>query len=86
LRVSLLAAMPAISSFHEATKDAAPSFWSVAASAETSTPAFPNRPSVSSASPPLEGRGALSSPWLPKARRVASGMVLTVFGAASALT
>src|SRR5207244_6058597 len=52
LRVWLLSTRHARSSFHEATKAAAPSRWSSAASAFTSTPALAKRSRISSASPP----------------------------------
>src|SRR6266849_8954833 len=86
LRVLLLSTRHARSSFHEPTKEAAPSRWSSAASAFTSTPACAKRPRTSSASPPSCGSMAPMSPWSASASSVFSGMVFTEWGAASDFT
>src|SRR5438552_2832896 len=86
LRVWLLSTRHARSSFHEATKAAAPSRWSSVASAFTSTPALAKRPRTSSASPPSWGSMAPISPWSASASSVFSGMVFTEWGAASDFT
>src|SRR5207253_8620443 len=51
-KAAVLEAITSISSIHEATKDLAPSSWSVVARASTSTPAAANRASTFSLSPP----------------------------------
>ena len=68
-------------SFHESVKLFAPSDWSLAPRAATSTPAASNSASVASASPPSVGIGASTAPWSWKATSVDSGIVLTVWGA-----
>src|SRR4051794_26800959 len=68
-------------SSHDLTKFRAPSDWSVAASASTSTPADSNCANVASASPPSAAIGSPTRPWSSKARSVDSGIVLIVCGA-----
>src|SRR4051794_24112250 len=68
-------------SSHDLTKFWAPSDWSVAASAPTSTPADSNCANVASASPPSAAIGSPTRPWSSKARSVDSGIVLIVCGA-----
>src|SRR5262245_54531221 len=85
-RTALLEAMTPSSSFQAATKDFAPSSWSFAARASTLTPAFSNRASTASLSPPSGESVPPMSPWSASALSVASGIVFTVKGAASDLT
>ena len=83
---AVFAAIPARSSFHDFTNAFAPSSWSLAASASTSTPARTKRMMTSSQSPPSSGRGGPSFPWSANAFSVPSGIVFTVRGDASAST
>ena len=79
--------MQAIRSFQDLTKDAAPSFWSCAASAIDIDPGLREAGQHLLA---IRRRRAVSispiSPWSANALSVASGMVLTVKGAARAFT
>src|ERR1051325_3239530 len=75
-----------IRSFQDLTNDLAPSSCSCLASAPTSIVASANRFSSCSASPPSVGMVAPTLPWSASALSVASGIVLTVNGAASAST
>src|SRR5215468_5807217 len=87
LRIAaLFDSMQAIRSFQDLTNDLSPSSWSRAASASMSMPALAKAAKTISQSPSFTASVALTSPWSPKALRVPSGMVLTVKGAASALT
>src|SRR5436190_22662234 len=61
-RSALLETITSMSSCQDFTKDFAPSSWSWAASASTSTPALANCASTSSQSPPSAGRIAPRSP------------------------
>src|SRR5262249_3324571 len=82
LSASLFVAIPPRGSFHDLTHASAPSFWSWAPSASWSMPALERRPSIGSASPPSRARMCFTSPCSAKARRVSSGIVFTVWGAA----
>src|SRR5262249_36021123 len=86
LSAALLDTMTASNSCQDWTKERAPSSWSRAARARTSVPAWVNRASTSSQSPPCAGRIGPTSPWSASALSVPSGMVLTVNGAARDLT
>jgi hypothetical protein len=87
LRIAVLFdSMQAIRSFHDLTKDLAPSSRSRAASASISIPALMKLARTVSQSPPSGASVAPTSPWSPKALRVPSGIVLTVKDAARALT
>src|ERR1700722_4711198 len=83
---ALLDSMHAIRSFHDLLKDAAPSSWSLSASASMSMPAFVKDLNTCSQAPPSRASVAATSPCCAKALSVPSGMVLTVKGAASAFT
>src|SRR3546814_20555711 len=76
--------MRCISWFQDLTKDSAPSRCSCAASASISTPAAAIFSSVAAQSPPSLAIPPRTLPWSAKARRVCSGLVLIVSGAASA--
>src|SRR3546814_19982817 len=75
--------MRCISWFQDLTKDSAPSRCSCAASASISTPAAAIFSSVAAQSPQSLAIAPRTLPWSAKARRVFSGIVLIVSGAAS---
>src|SRR4029079_17899066 len=83
---SLLSAIQSSNSFQDLSNACAPSRWSFAASAASSTPTAANSAITCSASPPSLGSTPLTRPWSAKASSVLSGMVLIVLGAPAAAT
>jgi hypothetical protein len=75
-----------MSELQDFTKDAAPFTWRSCPTAPTSTPAAAKRAMSASAGAGSAVSSCPTLPWSAKARSASSGIVLTVYGAASPST